>query len=159
MSTNEPGISFRELLAYTDYLAKRWLAYFEKNPRALDIDVGGRTGSMRELVNHIFQVEQFFASRLLQKDPLSTLESPTARHWLQLHQTSHEQLSGYIASVSDEELQRSQAIGPTRASNRKILAQVCLHSVHTWAQVAIEVRQAGFPTEKPQDIMLTGVMK
>ena len=159
MSTNEPGISFRELLAYTDYLAKRWLAYFEKNPRALDIDVGGRTGSMRGLVNHILQVEQFFASRLLQKDPLSSLESPTAGQWLQLHQTSHEQLSGYIASVSDEELRRSQAIGPMRPSNRKILAQVCLHSVHTWAQVAIEVRQAGFPTEKPQDIIVTGVMK
>jgi uncharacterized damage-inducible protein DinB len=158
MSTTEPGISFRELLAYTDYLAKRWLAYFEKNPRALDIDVGGRTGSMRQLVNHIFQVEQFFASRLLQKDPLNMLESPTTGQWLQLHQTSHEQLSGYIASLSDEELQRSQTIGPTTASNRKILAQICLHSVHTWAQIAMEVRQAGFPTEKPQDIIITDVI-
>ena len=159
MNTTEAGISFRELLAYTDYLAKRWMAYFDKNPGALDIDVGGRTGTIGQLVNHIFQVEQFFASRLLQKEPLGKLESPTTEQLLRLHQTSYEQLSGYLAVVNDEELQNTQTMGPTTASNRKILAQICLHSVHTWAQIAMEVRQAGFPTEKPQDIIITDVMK
>jgi len=34
-----------------------------------------------------------------------------------------------------------------------------LHSVHHWAQVAMEVRQAGFPVGKPQDIIITDVME
>jgi uncharacterized damage-inducible protein DinB len=159
MSTNEPGISFRELLAYTDYLAKRWMTYFDKHPAALDIDVGGKTGSVRQLIHHIFLVEQFFAGRLLQKEIPGKLESPTTAGLSRLHQTSHDKLAGYIDSASEEELQRMQTMGPTTASNRKILAQVMLHSVHSWAQIAMEVRQAGFPTEKPQDIIITDVMK
>jgi len=46
-----------------------------------------------------------------------------------------------------------------KASTRKVLAQAALHSVHHWAQVAMEVRQAGFPTEKPQDIIISDVME
>jgi uncharacterized damage-inducible protein DinB len=34
-----------------------------------------------------------------------------------------------------------------------------LHGVHHWAQVAMEVRQAGFPTERGQDIIASPVMK
>jgi uncharacterized damage-inducible protein DinB len=40
-----------------------------------------------------------------------------------------------------------------------MLAQAALHSVHHWAQVAMEVRQAGFPTGKPQDFIVTDVME
>jgi uncharacterized damage-inducible protein DinB len=43
-------------------------------------------------------------------------------------------------------------------SERKTLAQAVLHGVHHWAQVAMEVRQAGFPTETPQDIIASPVM-
>ena len=50
-------------------------------------------------------------------------------------------------------------MGPTTASNRKILAQAVLHSIHHWAQVAMEVRQAGFPTDRPQDIIISPVME
>jgi len=31
--------------------------------------------------------------------------------------------------------------------------------VHHWAQVAMEVRQAGFPVGKPQDIIISDVME
>jgi uncharacterized damage-inducible protein DinB len=50
-------------------------------------------------------------------------------------------------------------MGQVTASNRKILAQATLHSVHHWAQVAMKMREAGFPTEKPQDIIASPVMK
>jgi uncharacterized damage-inducible protein DinB len=66
MNSQPPSVAFADLLAYTDFLAVRWLNYFKQNPAALDIDVGERTGTMRDLVNHIFQVEQFFAGLLLQ---------------------------------------------------------------------------------------------
>ena len=157
--SSEPSVSFRELLTYTDYLANRWMNYFQKHPKALNVKVGGRTGTIRNLVNHIFQVEQFFASRLLQKDfAFSEMKSPTVEDLFKLHHHAHAELSQYVASASDDDLKRTQNIGIATASSRKILTQVVLHSVHHWAQVAMEVRQAKFPAEKPQDIIMTDLM-
>src|SRR6516225_9637209 len=65
MVSSEPAISFRELFAYTDYLANRWFAYFSEHETALAINIGGQTGTLRSLVEHIVRVEQFFANRLI----------------------------------------------------------------------------------------------
>jgi len=157
--TSEPAVTFRELFAYNDYLATRWLNYFQQHPDALDVDVGGKTGTIRELVRHIIQAEQLFADRLLQQAPAPKLESPTLEQLKQLHQESSERLVSYATSASDEDLRRTQVFGPVTASRRKILTQAALHGVHHWAQVAMEVRQAGFPPEKPQDIIISDVME
>ena len=161
MSTPGAAITFRDLLAYTDFLAQRWLNYFKQNPAALEVDVGGRTGSLRQPVAHIFQVEQFFADRLLQEggSPPQKLDSPALDDLRRLHEEAHRKLSQYSGSATEEELRQTQTMGPTTATNRKILAQVVLHSVHHWAQVAMEVRQAGFPTDKPQDIIISPAME
>ena len=160
MDMPEAAISFRELLAYTDYLANRWADYFRENSGALDINIGGKTGNLRELVKHLFVVEQFFAYRLLGKEPSAKLESATLDDLMQIHKTAHAQLLDYAATASDEDLRVMQSFGPVnKTSNRKILAQTVLHSVHHWAQVAMEVRQAGFPVTQPQDIIITDVME
>ncbi len=166
MSPTEPAITFREMLAYTDYLAQRWLTYFKQNQAALAVDVGGRTPTLRDLVGHIFQVESFFANLLAQgasapppTAPPPKLESPSLETLEQMHREAHEKLGQYITSASDQGLQQKRTLGRTTASNRKILAQVVLHSVHHWAQVAMEVRQAGLPTQPPQDIIISPAME
>jgi uncharacterized damage-inducible protein DinB len=165
MSASEPAISFRDLLAYTDYLAQRWLNYFKQNPAALDVEVGGRTPTLRDLVSHIFQVEQFFADLLLQEGAGGTRRPPAIEEKLgvdelgRMHQDALQKLERYIGSANEETLQRTRTLGPVTVSERKTLAQTVLHSVHHWAQVAMEVRQAGFPTERPQDIIASPVMK
>ena len=163
MSATEPAISFRELFAYNDYLAKRWIAYFQQHPAALDVDVGGKTGAMRNLVSHIFEVENFFAGRLLGENPArpdpNNKVSRSPDELLRLHQQGLEKLQRYLSSANQEELKRQHDFGPVTCSSRKILAQVAMHTVHHWAQVAMEVRQAGFPAEKPQDIIITDVME
>jgi uncharacterized damage-inducible protein DinB len=164
MSAQEPAISFRDLLAYTDYLAGRWLNYFRQHPDALQVDIGGRTATLRDLATHIFQVEDFFANFLLQEDAVgmgrpAQMEARQIEDLERMHQEAHQKLAQYIASASEETLQKTRTLGPVTASNRKVLAQAVLHSVHHWAQVAIEVRQAGLPTEKPQDIIASPVMK
>jgi uncharacterized damage-inducible protein DinB len=165
MSASEPSISFRDLLAYTDYLAQRWLNYFRQNPAALDVDVGGRTQTLRDLVGHIFQVEQFFADMLLQEGAGATRRPPAIEgkpgldELERMHQDALQKLEQYIGTANEETLQRTRTLGPVTVSDRKTLAQTVLHSVHHWAQVAMEVRQAGFPTEKPQDIIASPVMK
>jgi uncharacterized damage-inducible protein DinB len=166
MSTSEPGITFRELVAYTDYLSRRWLDYFKQNPAALAVSIGGRTPTLLDLVSHIFQVEHFFANFLAQgasapppTAPPAKLESPTLEAVEQMHREADEKLLEYIASSSEETLRQPRTLGRTTASNRKILAQATLHSVHHWAQVAMEVRQAGLPTLPPQDIIISPVME
>src|SRR4051812_32745939 len=77
MSDPVPSLPFTDLLAYTDYLAQRWLDYFERNPAALTVDVGGRAGTVGGLVTHIFQVEQFFADLLLQEGAGATARPGT----------------------------------------------------------------------------------
>ncbi len=158
--TLEPSISFHELLAYTDYLANRWLNYFRQNPDALDVVVGGKTGTIKDLVAHIVFVEGFFACRLSSIDPPPRPEAPSLDDLAKIHQAAQEHLLKFAASASEDDLRRTQSFGPaSNVSNRKMLAQVALHGVHHWAQIAREVRQAGFPTEKPQDIILTDVME
>lgn len=164
MNAQEPSIAFRDLVAYTDYLAQRWLNYFKQNPGALDVNVGGRTGTIRDLTAHIFQVEHFFAALLLQegagsKAPPAKMEAPTLDGLERLHQEGHQKLTQYIALANEERLEKTRTLGPATVSERKILAQAVLHSVHHWAQVAMEVRQAGFPAEKPQDIIASPVMQ
>lgn len=160
MANPEPSISFRTLLAYTDLLAHRWIKYFHQHPAALEINVGGKTGSLRNLVGHIFQVEGFFAGLLLQESPsVPKPESRTLEELEKLHQLTQEKLRQYVGFASEEEMRRTQTLGGVTASNRKIMTQIVLHSIHHWAQVAMEVRQGGFPTENPQDIIITDVME
>ncbi|HSK43957.1 MAG TPA: DinB family protein [Candidatus Binatia bacterium] len=164
MSDQVPSLAFTDLLAYTDYLAERWLNYFERNPAALDVNVGGRTPTLRDLVTHIFQVEQFFSDLLLQEGAGAMrrpeqMASKSLEELRGMHQQAHKKLAQYIGSASEDALQRTRTLGPVTVSDRKTLAQAVLHSVHHWAQVAMEIRQAGFPTEPPQDIIASPVMK
>lgn len=158
MNTSEAAISFRELLAYTDYLANGWVDYFGENSAALDINVGGKTGSLRERVHLVGRA--IFCRSPAAKEPPAKLESPTLDDLIHIHKTAHVQLLHYVTTVGEEELRATQSFGPvSKTSNPKVLAQSALHSVHHGAQVAIEVRQAGFPVGKPQDIIITDVME
>ena len=86
-------------------------------------------------------------------------EPRTAENLARLHQQAHDKLTRYIALASGEDLRHLEQVGPATITRRKILSQVALHSTHHWAQIAMAVRQAGFPTQKPQDIILTDVME
>ena len=127
------------------------------------MDIGGRTPKLRDLVTHIFQVEQFFADLLLQEGAGAMrrpdqMASQSLEQLRGMHQDAHKKLAQYIDSANEEALQRTRTLGPVTVSNRKTLTQAFLHSVHHWAQVAMAVRQAGFPTEPPQDIIASPVM-
>src|SRR5215467_7404503 len=126
MNAQEPAVAFRDLVAYTDYLAQRWLNYFQQNPGALDVDVGGRTGTIRDLVTHIFQVELFFADLLAVEGAGSTAppaknEAPGLKDLEQLHKQALQKLQQYINSADDEKLEKTRTLGKVTVSERKIL--------------------------------------
>jgi uncharacterized damage-inducible protein DinB len=71
---------------------------------------------------------------------------------------SLQKLTQYIDTANEETLQQMRKLGSVTVSERKILSQAVLHSVHHWAQVAMAVRQAGFPAAEPQDFIVSPVM-
>lgn len=167
-AASEAGISFRELLAYTDYLMQRWMKYFDENPSALEVEIGGRTPHVRDLVFHIVLVEQTFANLLHDNKPAdpptiaaqkAEQEPRTADNLARLHREAHDKLIRYAASAKPDDVTKVEHLGPANVTRRKILSQVTLHSTHHWAQIAMAVRQAGFPTRTPQDIIVSDVMK
>ena len=76
-----------------------------------------------------------------------------------MHKNASRQFEAFLNSSDDGMLRRTQVLGTRTVSNRKMLAQAALHSVHHWAQVAMEVRQAGLPAGTPQDIIITDVLE
>jgi uncharacterized damage-inducible protein DinB len=153
MSDPVPSLAFADLLAYTDYLADRWLNYFDRNPGAFDIDVGGKTESLRDRVTHIFQVENFFADLLLQEGagssrPPAQIPGQSLEELRGMQQEAHKKLAQYIASTNDEALQRTRTLGSVTVSNRKTLTQALLHSVHHWAQAPWRYAKPGSPPSR-----------
>ncbi|HEV3052983.1 MAG TPA: hypothetical protein VGX50_21930, partial [Longimicrobium sp.] len=63
----DDGVTFRELLAYTDAETERWYAWLREQPaEVLQVRVGDATReTVRELIGHIFAVELRYAQRLL----------------------------------------------------------------------------------------------
>lgn len=156
------GVSFADLLAYNDSEAMKWKAWFEKNPAALDVHVGEKMATVRGLVKHIFQAENFLAAMLSGENiDRDSLEPKNDQELWALHERGFKELAAYVASATEEELARIITLpfgGGKKVSARKILTQVTLHNVHHWAQVSMEVRQAGMPSDGPHDIILSDVM-
>ncbi len=166
MSTAETatavGISFRDLLAYTHSEALKWKDWFARNPAALDVAVGGEIGTVRELVKHIFQSELWFAARLSGQELDQSAFEPKDNDGLwALHGRAYESLARFVATAQETDMERVITL-PFRdgfdVTVRKLLAQAALHSVHHWAQIAMEVRQAGMPSDGSHDILLSNVL-
>jgi len=163
MSSDEVGISFKDLLAYNRSETMRWKEWFARNPKAWDVSTGGKMPSIRDLVIHIFQAEYWFAARLSRREPIKEkLEPKTIEAMFDLHGEAHDMLARYIADADEEEMRRIDLLpfgSGLKVSVRKMLAQVLLHGVHHWAQVAMEVRQAGIPSDGPHDLIASTVIQ
>src|SRR5687767_14557342 len=67
MTMDGEGISFRELLAYTDAETERWRAWLqEQGPEVLEVRIGeGTRETVRDVIGHVFAAELRYAQRLL----------------------------------------------------------------------------------------------
>jgi len=164
MSAPDPGISFLELLAYVDYLGSRWLTFFCQHPEALELDAGGNRRTIADLVLHLIETEEVFAQFLYERQPPEAFpprapnQPETADNFLRRHQEAVRKLATFLAGTDDSELREKKAFGPLEVSQRKMLAQAILHSVHHWAQVAMLMHRSGFDAGGPQDLILSDVM-
>ncbi len=163
--SEELGVSFRDLLAYNHGETERWHKFFVQHPQALAVDVGGKMGSIGKVVEHMFQTELYFASRLVGKDlPKEdyAAKSDSLDDIFYLHERAHGMLAHFLSTADEGEMSKMHKFefgGGFEASARKMLMQVFWHGVNHWGQVALLVRQAGMPTETPRDIILSHAMR
>lgn len=159
----DDGVRFADLLAYTEIEHAKWKQFFTQHPEALDLpcDVAG-SGTVRELVFHIFLVDLMFAHRLLglpmpdyKAIPRATLEELFA-----VDDDALKKIRQYLQTVTPEDWETKVPLGfvSRSASKRKMLTQAMLHGVHHRAQLATTPRQQGIKADWIHDLILSDVM-
>lgn len=157
------GISFAELLDYTDDETRRWKEFFRAHPAALDVptDVRG-TKTVRELVVHIFEAEQVFGCAVLgePRPDFAKFPKATLDEIFTIGEDARRKMRDYLATADEEALSQEQPFGPAgNVSRRKLLAQALTHGMRHWAQLATDLRRAGYPTDWMHDIVMSSALK
>jgi len=159
------GISFRDLLAYNHSETERWHRFFVEHPQALALNVGGKMETVGDLVRHMFQTELYFASRLSGQELAREEYAPKSDSLddvFYLHEKAHGKLAQYLSKATEASMTKMHHFdhgGGFDASERKMVMQFFWHGINHWAQIALVVRQAGMPVEKPRDIILSHVLQ
>jgi len=163
------SISLVELLAVNEAETRHWHEWFKAQPATLlDLPTAiAGTGSVRQLVLHIFAVELRYAERLLDHPDVTSYEAlptGTVDELFGIGERAREMLREYIGKASPEDLTRviefpTRSAGMLRASKRKCFAHAMLHGVRHWAQLAVVLREAGSPTNWHHDLLMTPVIE
>ena len=157
------GVTFLELLDYTDDETRRWKGFFQKNPAALDVatDVGGAK-NVREVVTHIFMAELMFGTGVLgeprpdfEKIPKATLEEIFA-----IGDEARQKMRQFVERADD--FQFGEVVPFGRAgdvSKRKMIVQGLTHGMRHWAQLATDLRRADYQTDWVHDLIMSPAIK
>jgi uncharacterized damage-inducible protein DinB len=160
---NEPGITLKELLAYNEQESEKWKRYFATNPTALDVHCDiYNSGNVRGLLRHIFAVELRHSQRLLGEEvtPYEAISPSSDDELFALHTTALENLRKFLSTAESGNLEEEIALqtvsaGTLNASRRKLFAHILLHSIRHWAQLTVLLRQNGFTTHWPKDLLFS----
>ena len=148
-----PGLSFDDLVDYTEWQRGKWRAWFRANPEALALSTGhhadGRFPTVGEVVKHIFGAELRYVQRL-EGEPLSDLAEVPAHQVDELFRKGDEtrqRLKQLLATMSGDqwEVPRQFTIlsYQVTATPRKVIAHTLMHEVRHWAQLATLCRMNG----------------
>jgi uncharacterized damage-inducible protein DinB len=158
------GLSFAQLLQYVNDETAGWRAFFQSNPKALDVPVSiAGTKNMRDMLLHIFAVELRYAERLNDVPEVTPYERHTGKSPEELFgmgERARSMLASYLDKASDFDLVLTfptLTSGTLSASKRKIVIHMLLHGVRHWAQLATALREAGFAQSK-HDFLFSNVM-
>lgn len=160
----EDGVSFRELLAYTDAETERWHAWLrEQPPEVFQVRIGdGSRETVRDLIGHVFAAELRYAQRLLGEPatPYEDLEMGSLDALWRIHADARRTLRTYLAAMPEGERERqmtfqTRTLGQLSASAHKMAVHLFLHGIRHWAQIATALRQAGYPQGWEHDWLLS----
>ena len=161
------GITLSELLADNEAATAKWQAWFTDNPAALDAPCDiYNSGTVRGLIQHIFDRELRHASRLAGSDAAMREPTPTdtVEQIFAAHAQAVDHLRGFLAQTNDAALHEIIAIptvsaGTLQASRRKLFVHVMLHSIRHWAQLSTHLRTHGYKTAWPKDFLMSEAMQ
>jgi len=155
------GILFEEFLAYTEEENQRWKQFFLTHPQALDLPLD-IAGTVRELVQHIFAVDLFFAS-LVTRQSADPNQAParTLKEMFAAGEKAASMYRGFFVQATPEQWEERIELSRIglKASRRKMVAQALTHSVRHWAQIATFLRQQGFKQDWNHDFLLSKAME
>lgn len=161
------GISFETLLGYHEAEMERWRSWFDEAPtEVLELPVGtGDTETVAGLILHLVAVELRHTERLLGRPitPYETLPAGDIDGLFDLSAETRAMLTAYLHRATDAELDRvltfeTRSAGTVTTSARKLAAHILLHAIRHWAQIAMVVRQGGFPSPGLHDFLFTDAM-
>jgi uncharacterized damage-inducible protein DinB len=157
------GISFQELVDYTETETHRWRDWLAKQPpEVLALPVGTeRTATVRGLIHHVIVVERRYIDRL-RGQPVTKYEAvPTdPAVMFRVFDEARADLKAWLATATDDDMARqikfdTISAGSFAVSQRKVVAHLLLHGIRHWAQLATALRQQGFATDWMHDILLS----
>ena len=117
------------------------------------------------VVNHIFSVELRYAQRL-RDEKVSEWNELTAHRSIEdvfaLGDNARGLLVDFLGSAPEQELTRvlnfkTLTAGMVTASKHKIASNIFLHGIRHWGQIATVLRQHGFASQWPHDMLLSAI--
>lgn len=155
------ALAFEDIVGYSAFLSDSWHAWFEKNQAALDVpcDIMD-TGSVRQLVKHIFAVELRYAEQLNGRRAPEYDELPDAslEDLYMIRARGAESLKEFLVATNDAALDapfevKTRSAGALATTRRTVFIHAMTHATRHWAQLASLVRQAGYPSIGWQDYL------
>ena len=160
----DDGVSFRDLLAYTDGETERWHAWLrEQPPEVLQVRIGLATReTVRDLIGHIFAAELRYGQRLqgLPATSYDDLDMSSLDALWRIHARSRQTLRAYLDAMPPGERERhmtfqTRTMGELSATAHKQVVHLFLHGIRHWAQIATALRQAGHPQPWEHDWLMS----
>jgi uncharacterized damage-inducible protein DinB len=162
------GVWLEELLAWNEESATVWKGILEDNPAILELpcDIGG-VANVQQFVRHIWGAELRWAQRLagVPETARDTVPHGPLDALYDLHLQAVQLFAGLLADQSQNweatyTLDVSWLPPHARTSSRrKILAHALFHSQRHWAQLATQVRVAGFPSGFKGDLLFSSTLR
>lgn len=148
-----PGLSFDDLIDYTEWQRARWRDWFHERPEALALSTGdhgdGRFSTVGSVVKHIFSAELRYVQRLT-GEPLADLAGFPADDVEKLFSKGEEtrqRLRQLIRTMSADQWDSPRRFTVLQyqivATPKKVVAHTLMHEVRHWAQLATICRLGG----------------
>jgi len=161
-------LAFDELLRYTNEEREKWRGWFATHTDAMDVELqpGGRFGTVGTLIDHMFLVERRHLQRL-RGAPLDTQTGLSGRHSPPLFDygaSVRRELEQFTEDLDDEAADEPRKItvqsgGEFVMTPRKLLFHCLLHETRHWAQIALAVRRAGLDPPGNHDLFYSKALK
>jgi uncharacterized damage-inducible protein DinB len=155
------------LLDYVEEETRKWTRLFQQHPAALDVKLDiAHVENVRGLLHHIFAVEHRYAQRLYEEPNTAFDQIPSEPNetLFGIGDQARIRIRKFIAEADEKKLAQNVTFqtvsyGVLTVTFRKCLTHALIHSVRHWAQLATELRRAGYKQDWQHDFLFTKAME